>query len=101
MAIRTFITPKTGSGAVNLRSADKVGPANIVGMIKEGTRLEYVSQSGSWYVGKGYVSTQGAETVNHQFIKPRTFNDFVNIRSSPLVDNSTDVGDLKQGQQLN
>ena len=43
MAIRTFISPKAGSGAVNMRSADKIDPANIVGTINEGTRLEYVT----------------------------------------------------------
>ncbi len=100
MVVRTFITPQAGSGAVNLRSADKIDPANLVGLINEGTRLEYVTQTGSWYVGKGYVSTQGAETTDNQFIRPKAFNDFVNIRSLPRVDNSTDVGDLKQGQQL-
>jgi hypothetical protein len=100
MATRTFVTPKTGSGAVNLRSANRIDPANLVGMINEGTRLEYVTQTGSWYVGKVYVSAQGAAVVDNQFIKPKTFNDFVNIRSSPVVENNTDVGDLKQGQQL-
>jgi hypothetical protein len=92
-------SPQAGAGTVK-RSADKIDSANIVGLIQEGTRVEYVSQTGSWYVGKVYVSTQGAETVNDQFIKPRAFNDFVNIRSSPVVENNTDVGDLKQGQQL-
>jgi hypothetical protein len=100
MAIRTFITPKAGSGAVNLRSANKLDPANVVGLINEGTRVEYFSQTGSWYVGKVYVSTQGAEVVNHQLIKLKASNDFVNLRSSPVVENNTDVGDLKQGQQL-
>jgi hypothetical protein len=100
MTIQTFVTPKNGAGTVNLRSAGKIDPANLVGMIDEGTRLEYVTQTGSWYVGKVYTSTQGAETVGSQFIKPKSFNDFVNIRSSPVVDNNTDVGDLKQGQQL-
>ncbi len=100
MAIRTFVTPKAGAGIVNLRSAGKIEPANLVGSITEGTRLEYVMQTGSWYVGKVYTSTQGAETVDSQFIKPKAFNDFVNIRTSPVVENNTDVGDLKQGQQL-
>jgi hypothetical protein len=100
MALRTFVTPKGGAGTVNLRSANRIDPANVVGMINEGTRLEYMTQMGSWYVGKVYTSTQGAETVNNQFIKPKAFNDFVNIRSSPVVENNTDVGDLKQGQQL-
>ncbi len=102
MAPRSFVTPKAGAGAVNLRSAGIVEPRNLVGLINEGTRLEYVTQEGSWYIGKGYVSTLGAEAVGNQFIKPKAFNDFVNIRLSPVVDaaRSTDVGDLKQGQQL-
>ena len=83
-----------------LAQRDKIDPANIVGMINQGTRLEYVTQTGSWYVGKVYVSTQGAEAVGNQFIKPKAFNDFVNIRTSPVVENNTDVGDLKQGQQM-
>jgi len=77
MTIRTFVTPKAGAGAVNLRSTAKIDPANIVGMINEGTRLEYVTQTGSWYVGKVYVSTLGTEAVGNQFIRPRAFNDFV------------------------
>ncbi len=100
MTVRTFVTPKAGAGAVNLRSTGKIDPANLLGTINEGTRLEYVTQTGSWYVGKVYVSTLGAEAADNQFIKPRAFNDFVNIRSSPVVENNTDVGDLKQGQQL-
>ena len=35
MAIRTLVTPKAGAGVVNLRSAGKIDPANIVGMINE------------------------------------------------------------------
>ena len=100
MAIRTYITPKPGSGAVNLRSADRIDPANLLGSIGEGTRLEYVTQAGSWYVGKVYVSTLSAEIVGNQFIRPKATIDFANIRLSPVVDNTTDVGDLKQGQQL-
>ncbi len=71
LTIRTFVTPKPGSGAVNLRSTDKIDPANIVGMINEGTRLEYYTRTGSWYVGKVYVSTEAAEAFGNQFIKPR------------------------------
>jgi hypothetical protein len=100
MAIRSFIVPKADSGAVNLRTSGKVDPGNLVGTITPGVRVEYVMQSGSWFVGKVYVSTQGAEAINGQVIRPKTFNDFVNIRTSPAVENNTDVGDLKQGQQL-
>ena len=100
MAIRTYVAPKVGSGAVNLRTAGKIDPANLVGTINEGTRLEYVAQADSWFIGKVYVSTQGAEVVNSKFIKPKVFNDFVNVRTSPVVENNTDVGDLKHGQQL-
>jgi hypothetical protein len=100
MALRSFITPKSDAGTVNLRTASKIEPGNIVGTISPGVRLEYVGQTGAWFVGKVYVSTQGAEAINGQIIRPKAFNDFVNIRTSPVVDNNTDVGDLKQGQQL-
>jgi hypothetical protein len=92
--------PKAGAGAVNLRAAGQIDAANVVGMINEGTKLEYVTQTGGWYVGKVYVSTQGAEVATGNAIQPKAFNDFVNVRTSPVVDNNTDVGDLKQGQQL-
>ena len=100
MALRSFITPKSDSGAVNLRTAGKIDPGNIVGTITPGVRVEYVGETGAWFVGKVYVSTQGAEAINGQIIRPKAFNDFVNIRTSPVVENNTDVGDLKQGQQL-
>lgn len=100
MAIRTFVTPKAGAGTVNLRAEGRVDPSTLVGMINEGIRLEYVTQTGGWYVGKVYVSTQSADAVDGKWIKPKSFNDFANIRSSPLVDKNTDVGDLGRGQKL-
>ncbi len=99
MAVRTYVVPKAGAGTVNLRLAGRVDPATLVGSINEGTRLEYFAQVASWYVCKVYVSSLGAEVANG-FIRPKAVNDYVNIRTSPVVENNTDVGDLAQGQQL-
>ena len=64
MATRTYVMPKAGAGTVNLRAENRIDPANLIGMVNEGTKLEYVAQIDSWYVAKVYVSTQGAEIVN-------------------------------------
>src|SRR5512139_750581 len=90
MAVRTYVAPRAGAGTVNLRSAGRVEPATLVGSINEGTRLEYVGQTGGWYVCKVYVSTLVAEAVNG-FIKLKAGGITINIRSSPVVENNTDV----------
>ncbi len=100
MATRTYVTPKAGAGTVNLRAENKIDPANLIGMINEGAKLEYVAQVDSWYVAKAYVSTLSAEIVNANRIRAKTTIDFANVRTSPVVENNTDVGDLKQGQTL-
>ncbi len=100
MATRTYVTPKPGAGSVNLRAENKIDPANLIGMINEGARLEYVAQIDSWYVAKAHVSTLSAEIVNANRIRAKATIDFANVRTSPVVENNTDVGDLKQGQTL-
>jgi len=100
MAIRVFVTPKAGSGGVNLRSEPRVDPANLVGGLAEGVRLELVEQVSSWYACKVFVSALVANAADGRFVVLNPGGDFANIRLAPIVDPSTDVGDLKPNQQL-
>ncbi len=100
MAIRTLITPKAGSGGVNLRSEPRIDPANTVGGLPEGARLELVEQVGNWYACKVFVSTLVANAADGRFVRLNPGGDFANIRSAPRTDADTDIGDLKMNQRL-
>jgi hypothetical protein len=100
MSIRTLITPKADSGGVNLRSEPRIDPANVVGGLPVGARLELVEQVGSWFACKAFVSTLVAQAADGRFVTLNPGGDFANIRSAPRTDADTDVGDLKPNQQL-
>lgn len=100
MPVRTFITPKAGSGFLNIRSETRLDAANIVGALNEGVRLEFVSENSGWYAGRVYVSTLVANAADGRFVRLNAGGDFANIRSAPRTDAITDVGDLKANQRL-
>lgn len=94
-----FLSPKAGSGGVNLRSQPFVDTTTRVGAIAEGVRLELDRAGADWHACKVYVSTQGALVRNGKVVlRPNWFA--VNIRLAPTINDATDVGDLTSGQQL-
>ncbi|HZY40589.1 MAG TPA: hypothetical protein VFF59_01165, partial [Anaerolineae bacterium] len=100
MATRTFVTPKAGSGFLNLRSENRLDAANIVGALNEGVRLEFVGEVSGWYACRVFVSTLVANANDGRFVRLNPGGDFANIRLAPRADNATDVGDLRANQQL-
>ena len=97
---KTFLTPKAGSGFLNIRSEPRVDPATDVGDLNEGVRLELDKQGGDWHTCKVYVSTLIANAPDKKFITLKPGSDFANVRSAPRTDPDTDVGDLKSNQRL-
>ena len=100
MTIRTFVTPKAGSGFLNIRSEMRLDAANIVGALNEGVRLDFVGELSGWYACRVFISTLVANANDGRFVRLNPGGDFANIRSAPSVDGNTDVGDLRANQQL-
>ncbi len=100
MTTRTFVTPKAGSGFLNIRSETRLDAANIVGALNEGMRLDFVGEVNGWYACRVFISTLVANANDGRFVRINPGGDFVNIRSAPSIDGNTDVGDLRANQQL-
>lgn len=100
MPQRRYVTPKPGSGYLNLRSDARIDAANLVGALYENVRLEFVEQTGSWYGCRVFVSKLAANANDGQSIRLNPGGDFANIRLAPRIELSTDVGDLKANQRL-
>jgi hypothetical protein len=100
MPVRTFVTPKAGSGFLNIRSETRLDAANIVGALNEGARLEFVGEVSGWYACRVFVSTLVANAADGRFVRLNAGGDFANIRSAPRTDAGTDVGDLRANQRL-
>ena len=100
MPVRTFVTPKAGSGFLNIRSEARLDAANIVGALNEGVRLEFVGENSGWYAARVFVSTLVANAADGRFVRLNAGGDFANIRSAPRTDANTDVGDLRANQRL-
>ena len=94
-----FVTSRTGSGGVNLRSKPQVDASTMLGTLNEGVKLELDKQGADWHTAKVYVSTQVAG-AGGGMVAPLAGWETINIRLAPNTDSSTDVGDLKQGQGL-
>jgi hypothetical protein len=94
-----FVAPQAGSGGVNLRSRAQVDPANLLGTLNEGVKLELDKTGPDWNTGKVYVSTQVAGASGGA-VSALPGWDTINIRNAPNTDPSTDVGDLNRGQAL-
>ena len=96
----TYVTPKAGAGGVNLRSQPFVDPSTRIGGLPDGARLELEEAGSDWHAGRVFVSTQFAEAAGDSFISLKPGAISVNVRSSPVLNDTTDVGDLNAGQQL-
>jgi len=96
----TYVTPKSGSGGLNLRSQPLIDPATRIGGLSEGTRLELEQAGTDWHACRVYVSTQFAEAAGDSFVtlKPGAISS--NVRLAPVLSDATDVGDLISGQRL-
>jgi hypothetical protein len=99
MANPSFVTPQAGSGGVFLRSAPQKDDSTKVGGLNEGVQLELDAKGAEWHACKVYVATQVAQS-DGKFVSPRPGWDTINIRATPQIDPSTDVGDLTANQHL-
>ncbi|MGQ9904420.1 MAG: N-acetylmuramidase domain-containing protein [Anaerolineae bacterium] len=95
-----YVTPKAGSGGVNLRSQPFIDPTTRIGFLPEGARLVLEEAGTDWHAGRVYVSTQFAEAIGDAFVTLRPGAISVNVRSAPVLNDATDVGDLNAGQRL-
>ncbi len=95
-----YVTPKAGSGGVNLRSQPFIDPTTRIGFLPEGARLVLEEAGTDWHAGRVYVSTQFAEAIGDAFVTLRPGAISVNVRSAPVLSDTTDVGDLNAGQRL-
>lgn len=95
-----YVTPKSGSGGVNLRSQPFIDPTTRIGFLPEGARLALEEAGTDWHAGRVYVSTQFAEAIGDAFVTLRPGAISVNVRSAPVLSDATDVGDLNAGQRL-
>ena len=95
----SHVTPQIGSGGVNLRNAPNTDPSTQVGTLSEGAQLELDKQGSDWHACRVYVSSQVAGS-DGTTIASNPGEGTINIRLSPNVDPSTDVGDLAAQQRL-
>ncbi|MCS7061536.1 MAG: N-acetylmuramidase family protein [Anaerolineae bacterium] len=95
-----YVTPKAGSGGVNLRSQPFIDPTTRIGFLPEGARLALEEAGADWHAGRVYVSTQFAQAIGDSFVTLRPGAISVNVRSAPVLSDTTDVGDLVAGQRL-
>ena len=94
-----FVTPKSGSGGINLRSRPVIDATSKVGALAEGVRIELEQAGVDWHSCQVYVSAQGTQLANG-FISLRPEESQINLRLAPVISDATDVGDLVSGQQL-
>ena len=97
---KSFVTPRPGSGGLNIRNKPRIDPETDVGDLNEGVRLDLVEQGQQWHECRVYVSTQVADVADERFVVPKPAWQTINIRSAPRLEPSTDVGDLRAGQRL-
>lgn len=95
-----YVTPKMGSGGVNLRSQPVIDPMTRVGGLPEGARLELDEAGVDWHACKVYVSKDVADIVGEHFVTLKPNWTSINIRLVPVLNDATDVGDLNSGMQL-
>ena len=95
-----YVTPKLGSGGVNLRSQPAIDPTTRVGGLPEGARLELDEAGADWHTCKVYVAKDVADLVGEHFVTLKPNWTSINIRSMPVLNDATDVGDLNSGVQL-
>ena len=97
---KSFVTPRPGSGGLKIRSEPRVDRATDVGDLGEGKQLDLVEQGAEWHACRVYVSSLVAEVKDGKFVVPKINWATVNIRSAPVQDATTDVGDLNRVQRL-
>lgn len=95
-----YVTPKLGSGGVNLRSQPAIDPTTRVGGLPEGARLELDEAGADWHTCKVYVAKDVADLVGEHFVTLKPNWTSINIRSVPVLNDATDVGDLNSGMRL-
>ena len=95
----SHVTPQIGSGGVNLRSVPNTDPSTQVGTLREGAQLELDKSGSDWHACRVYLSSQFAGS-DGTTIASNPGEGTINIRLSPNVDPSTDVGDLAAQQRL-
>ena len=94
-----FVTPKPGSGGVNLRNRPVVDPTSKVGGLVEGARLELEQACLDWHTCQVYVAMQDTQTADGFItVRPDLFQ--VNLQLAPATSDALDVGDLMLGQPL-